>query len=105
LLVSRDEGAPGNRIEGRPGAVGAGAGAAGRDRAAGFWVVAAVCLARAAVRLAVVRLAGVALARWTLRPVIPEGRLERRLEELTPELPDLADWVGHGPEGYDCRPR
>src|SRR6267154_4188614 len=28
-----------------------------------------------------------------------------RLEELTPELPDLPDWVGHGSQGYDARPR
>lgn len=98
-------GVVGRRARTTWGALAAGFRAAGRDRAAGFWVLAAVCLARATVRLAVVRLAGVGPARWALRALIREGRLEGRLEELTPELPDLADWVGHGSQGYDPRPR
>src|ERR1700730_7990321 len=57
------------------------------------------------VRLALVRLAGVALVRLALRALIPDERFEGRLEELTPELPDLADGIGHGPQRYNSRPR
>src|ERR1700682_415083 len=49
------------------------------------------------VRLAVARLAGAPLTDGLARDRLFGGRLE----ELTPELPDPADWVRHGLQGYD----
>ena len=82
-MASREDAEPPSRMDGRA-AWGEGLGREATGRLA--------FLPLAAVRPAVVRL-GVAC--------VEEGRFEGRLEELTPELPDLADWVGHGPQAND----
>jgi hypothetical protein len=122
-MVSR-EAEPASRIAGRVGGTGGlGAGEGGGLAAAtrcGFWAVARDLVAifftpfapfpgvRPAGRFALVG-GGLAFARFAGAPLA--GALTRaglfggRLEELTPELPDPADWVRHGLQGHDPRVR
>jgi hypothetical protein len=100
-MVSREVADPASRMAGLTGGLGAGAGdgrwgfwAVARDRVIGFCarsVVPCVRLAgrfaMGAGRLAAARLAGAPLTGPLTRAVLFGGRLE----ELTPELPDLAD--------------
>src|SRR5258708_27203163 len=123
LMVSREVAEPGSRIAGRVGMVapgaetGAGLGDRGRcgrfagcpERAVAFRTVLAGRRAPVALRLGVVaRFAGF---RRDLASDLPAlfalalvCLLGGRLEELTPELPDLAVWARQGPERYNRPP-
>src|SRR5947208_10091019 len=113
LIVSRDEAEPGRRIPGLgaggiAGLLGSdlGAGSGGGFRSAGEGAAEADGLAAGFDPFGDVGLAGRSAARGRgASPRARDGFFNGLLEELTPELPDLPDWVRHRPQSYDGRLR